>query len=102
MPTPGNHMQPLQDAIPQSLTPKLIYHQPDILELDLLTLLAAHGDMPFDDPVADSSYKHSDSIECTTNLTSVIEAHKCTCLTPLTLIVLLNQLSRVATDRTCV
>ena len=71
MSTMGNHMQLLQDAIRQILIPKLIHHQPNDLELDLLILPAAYGGMSFDDPVADSLCKHMDLIECTTNLTSL-------------------------------
>ncbi len=72
MPTAGDHMQPLQDAIRHKLVPRLTKHQSNDLEMELLTLPAAYGGMSFDDPVIDSSRKHSDSVQCTANLTSLI------------------------------
>ena len=69
-------MQPVQDTIWRGLIPKLIHRQPDDLEIHLLTLPAVYGGMCFDDLVVDSSHKHMDSIERTTNLTSLIKAGK--------------------------
>ena len=47
-------------------------HQPNDLELEMLSLPAAYGGMTFDDPVADSRRKHADSIKCTATLTDLI------------------------------
>ena len=72
MPTVGDHMQPLKDAIDHTLLPTLVKHKLNDMELELIRLSARFGDMTFDDPVADSRHKHTDSIECTTNLTQQI------------------------------
>ena len=47
-------------------------HQPNDLEVEMLSLPAAYGGMTLDDPVADSRRKHADSIKCTANLTDLI------------------------------
>ena len=72
MPTAGDHMEPLRDAIRNNLIPMLIRHELNDLEMELMTLPARYGGMSFDDPVADSSYKHIDSLECTANLAGLI------------------------------
>ena len=40
--------------------------------MKLMTLLAPHGGLSLDDPVADSNHKHSDSIECFNRLVDLI------------------------------
>ena len=72
MPTAGDLMEPLRDAIRNTLIPMLIRHELNDLEMELMTLPACYGGMSFDDPVADSPYKHTDSLECTANLTGLI------------------------------
>ena len=72
MPTAQQHMEPLQAAIRQRLIPALIHHQPSDLEMELLTLPPSFGGMSFEDPVAESQRKHTDSIECTATLTGLI------------------------------
>ena len=72
MPTAGDHMQPLKDAIDHKLLPTLVKHELSDVELELMRLLARFGGMSFDDPVADSRRKHDDSIKSTTNLTQQI------------------------------
>lgn len=72
MPTVTNHMQPLKDKIRHKLVPTLIKHEPNDLEMEMMTLPAAYGGLSFDDPVADSSHKHADSLKCTANLTGLI------------------------------
>ena len=72
MPTAGEHMQPLKDAIDHKLLPTLVKHDVNDIELELLRLPARFGGMSFDDPVLDSRRKHADSIECTANLTQQI------------------------------
>ena len=72
MPTAGDHMQPLKDAIDHKLLPSLVKHELSDVELELMKLPARFGGMSFDDPVADSRRKHDDSIKCTANLTQQI------------------------------
>ena len=72
MPTTGDHMQPLKDAIRNKLIPKLTKHEMNDLEMELVTLLARYGCLSFDDPVADSQSKYTDSRECTATLTGLI------------------------------
>ena len=72
MPTAGDHMQPLKDAIRSKLIPTLTKHELNDLEMELMTLPARYGGMSFDDPEADSQWKHSDSLECTATLTGLI------------------------------
>ena len=72
MPTAGDHMQPLQDSIRGKLIPAVTKHQPNDLELEMLSLPAAYGGMTFDDPMADSRRKHADSMKCTATLTDLI------------------------------
>ena len=72
MPTTGHHMQPLKDALRNKLIPKLTKHELNDLEMELVTLPARYGGMSFDDPVADSQPKYTDSRECTATLTGLI------------------------------
>ena len=72
MPTTGDHMQPLKDAIRNKLIPKLTKHEMNDLEMELVTLPARYGGLSFDDPVADSQSKYTDSRECTATLTGLI------------------------------
>ena len=72
MPTAGDHMQPLKDAIDHKLLPALVKHTLSDMELELMRLPARFGGMSFDDPVADSRCKHEDSIKCSANLTQQI------------------------------
>lgn len=72
MPTAGDHMQPLKDAIDHMLLPTLVKHELNDMELELMRLPARFGGMSIDDPVVDSGRKHADSIECTANLTQQI------------------------------
>ena len=65
-------MQPLQDSIRGKLIPAVTKHQPNDLELEMLSLPAAYGGMIFDDPVADSRRKHSHSTKCTATVTDLI------------------------------
>ena len=65
MPTAGDHMQPLKDAIDHRLLPTLVKHEVNDMELELIRLPARFGGMSFDDPVADSMRRHEDSIQCT-------------------------------------
>ncbi len=65
-------MQPLKDVIHSKLIPTLTKHELNDPEMELVTLPARYGGMSFDDPVADSHCKHTDSRECTTTLTSLI------------------------------
>ena len=69
MPTPGNHMQPLKDAIHSKPILMLTKHD---LEMDLVTLPARYCGVSFDNPEAESQCKHTDSLECTTTLTGLI------------------------------
>ena len=50
----------------------LTKHELNDLEMELMTLPARYGGMSFDDPVADSSTKHTDSLEYTATLTSLL------------------------------
>ena len=72
MPTAGEHMQPLKDAIDHKLLPTVVKHDLNDIELELMRLPARFGGMSFDDPVLDSGRKHTDSLECTANLTQQI------------------------------
>ena len=72
MPTAGDHMQPLKDAIDHKLIPKIVKHERNDTELELMTLPTRLGGMSFNDPVKDSRSKHADSIECTAKLTQLI------------------------------
>ena len=72
MPTAGDHMQPLKDAIDHKLLPTVVKHELSDVELELMRLPARFGGMSFDDPVTDSRRKHDDSIKSTTNLTKQI------------------------------
>ena len=72
MPTVADHMQPVKDAIRSKLIPMLTKHDLNDLEMELVTLPARYGGMSFDDPVADSPHKHTDSLECTTTLTGLL------------------------------
>ena len=70
--TTSEHMYPLKNAICSTLIPTLTKHELNDLEMELVTLPARNGGMSFDDPVADSSTKHTDSLEYTTTLTSFL------------------------------
>lgn len=72
MPTASEHMVPLKNAIRSRLIPTLTKHDLNDLEMELVTLPARYGGMSFDDPVADSSIKHTDSLEYTATLTSLL------------------------------
>ena len=72
MPTASEHMDPLKNAIRSSLIPTLTKHELNDLEMELVTLPARYGGMSFDDPVADSSTKHTDLLEYTATLTSLL------------------------------
>ena len=72
MPTAGDHMQPLKEAIDHKRMPTLVKHELNDMEFELMRLPARSGGMSFDDPVVDSGRKHADTIECTTNLTQQI------------------------------
>ena len=72
MPTAGNHMQPLKDAIDSKLLPAVVKHILNDEEMELMRLPARFGGMAFDDPVVDSGRNHADSIQCTTNLSQQI------------------------------
>ena len=72
MPTACDHMQPLKDAIDHKPLPTLVKHELNDMELELMRLPARFGGMSFDDPLMDSGHKHTDSIECTANLTQQI------------------------------
>ena len=62
MPTAGECMQPLKEAIDNKLIPALTKHQLNDAEIDLVHLPARPGGMSFDDPVNDSALKHAASI----------------------------------------
>ena len=68
MPTAGNHMQPLKDAIDHKLFPTIVKNALIDSEMELMRLPAHFGGMAFDDLVVDSGRKHADSIECTAKL----------------------------------
>ena len=72
MPTASEHMVPLKNAIHSRLILTLTKHEFNDLEMELVTLPARYGGMSFDDPVADSSIKHTDSLEYTATLTSLL------------------------------
>ncbi len=72
MPTAADHMEPLKDAIRNHLIPTLTKHEFNDVEIELVSLPARYGGMTFDDPVADSSRKHTDSLKCTTMLTNLL------------------------------
>ena len=72
MPTAGDHMQPLKDAIDHKLLPTIVKHDLNDTELELMRLPARFGGMSFDNPVIDSGRKHAESVECTANLTQQI------------------------------
>ncbi len=72
MPTAEDHIQPLKDAIDHKLIPKIVKHELNDTELELMTLPTRLGGMSFNDPVKDSRSKHADSIECTAKLTQLI------------------------------
>ena len=50
----------------------LTKHELNDLEMELVTLPARYGGMSSDNPVANSSCKHTDSLKCTTSFTSLI------------------------------
>ena len=72
MPTASEHMEPLKDAIRNCLIPTLTKHELNDLEMELVSLPARYGGMTFDDPVADSSRKHADSLKSTAMLTNLL------------------------------
>ncbi len=72
MPTTGDHMQPLKDAIRNHLIPSLIKHDLSDNEIEMVSLPARFGGLSLDDPVSDSGRKHQDSIKCTAKLASMI------------------------------
>ena len=72
MPTAGDHMQSLKNAIDHKLLPTIMKHDLNDTKLELMRLPEWFGGMSFDDPVIDSGHKHADSIECTANLTQQI------------------------------
>ena len=65
-------MRPLKDAIRRKLIPMLTNHELNDLEMELVRLCTRYGGMSFDDPVANSSCKHTDSLKCTTFFTSPV------------------------------
>ena len=71
-PTAGEHMGPLREAIRNRLIPTLTKHEFNDLEMELVSLPARYGGMTFDDPVADSSRKHDDSLKCTAMFTNLL------------------------------
>ena len=72
MPTAGEHMQLLKEAIDDKLMATLVKHELNYMELVLMRLPVRFRGMSFDDPVVESRRKHADSIECTANLTQQI------------------------------
>ena len=72
MPTADEHMDPLKNAIRSRLVPTLTKHELNDLEMELVSLPARYGGMSFNDPVTDSSTKHTESLECTAILTSLL------------------------------
>ena len=72
MPTAGDYMQSLKEAIDHKLTPTLVKDELNDMELELMRLPPHFGGMSFDDPVVDSGHRQAESIECTANLTQQI------------------------------
>ena len=72
MPTADEHMDPLKNAIRSRLVPTLTKHELNDLEMELVSLPARYGGMSFNDPVTDSSTKHTESLEYTAILTSLL------------------------------
>ena len=72
MPTAGDHMQPLKDAINHKLMPTLVKHELIDMDWNSRGCLCGLEVLPFDDSVVDLGHKHADSIKCTTNLTQQI------------------------------
>eukprot|EP00117_Sycon_ciliatum_P032471 scpid81869/ scgid25173/ len=72
MPTVGDNLQPLQDAICTRLLPALTKHEVGDLEMEMVALPARHGGLSFDNPVEDSPRKHAASLESTAHLSAQI------------------------------
>ena len=70
--TSSEHMEPLRDATRNCLIPTLTKHEFNDMEMELVSLPARYGGMTFDDPVADSSRKHDDSLKCTAMFTNLL------------------------------